>query len=60
MEGRRKGSSHTGRPRAAFSKAEIVRAFDDFQAGRLGTTSPQELPHRTAADTGLENGGDGR
>ncbi len=40
------------------TKAEIVQAFEDFQAGRLGTTSPQELPHRTAADTGLADGGD--
>jgi redox-sensitive bicupin YhaK (pirin superfamily) len=36
------------------TKAEIAQAFEDFQAGRLGTTSPQELPHRTVADTGLE------
>lgn len=34
------------------TRAEIVQAFEDFQAGRLGTTSPQELPHRTTADTG--------
>jgi redox-sensitive bicupin YhaK (pirin superfamily) len=38
------------------TKAEIVQAFEDFQAGRLGTATPQELPHRTAADTGLEGG----
>jgi redox-sensitive bicupin YhaK (pirin superfamily) len=40
------------------TKAEIVQAFEDFQAGRLGTMSPKELPHRTAADAGLDDGGD--
>lgn len=32
------------------TRAEILQAVEDFQAGRLGTIPPQFLPHRTVAD----------
>ena len=35
------------------TRAEIIEAIEDFQAGRLATVQPRHLPHRTAADTGL-------
>jgi len=39
------------------TKAEIVQAVEDFQAGRLGTVAPQSVPHRSAQDTALEQPG---
>ena len=35
------------------TRAEIIEAIEDFQAGRLATVQPRHLPHRTAADTAL-------
>ena len=35
------------------TRAEIIEAIEDFQAGRLATVQPSHLPHRTAADTEL-------
>jgi len=35
------------------TRAEIIQAVEDFQNGRLATVSPQQLAHRTAADTEL-------
>ncbi|MHB8452049.1 MAG: pirin family protein [Mycobacteriales bacterium] len=32
------------------TKAEIVQAVEDFQAGRMGEVPVQSLPHRTSAD----------
>ena len=39
------------------TKAEIVQAVEDFQNGRLGTTAPRPVPHRTASDAPLDRGG---
>jgi hypothetical protein len=35
------------------TKAEIVQALDDYQAGRLGTVPAKVLPHRHADDVEL-------
>jgi quercetin 2,3-dioxygenase len=35
------------------TRAEIIEAVEDFQAGRLATAQPRHLPHRTSADTTL-------
>jgi redox-sensitive bicupin YhaK (pirin superfamily) len=35
------------------SKDEIVQAFEDFQAGRMGTVPADRLPHRSSADQTL-------
>lgn len=35
------------------TKAEIVQAIEDFQAGRLGTIPAERMPHRTSADDTL-------
>jgi redox-sensitive bicupin YhaK (pirin superfamily) len=35
------------------TKAEIVQAIEDFQAGRLGTIPAEWMPHRTSADDTL-------
>ena len=32
------------------TRAEIVQAVQDFQAGRMGTLPAEERPHRTEAD----------
>jgi redox-sensitive bicupin YhaK (pirin superfamily) len=39
------------------TKAEILQAVEDFQKGRLGTTTPEPIPHRTATDAPLEGPG---
>ncbi|PRX98701.1 pirin family protein [Allonocardiopsis opalescens] len=36
------------------TRDEIVRAVEDFQAGRMGTVPAEPLPHRSAADEGAE------
>jgi redox-sensitive bicupin YhaK (pirin superfamily) len=35
------------------TRAEIIQAVEDFQAGRLATVQPSQLPHHTSADTAL-------
>ena len=35
------------------TKAEIIQAIEDFQAGRLGTIPPAHVPHHTTADEPL-------
>jgi redox-sensitive bicupin YhaK (pirin superfamily) len=35
------------------TRAEIVQAFEDYQAGRLGTVPAKVLPHRQAGDVEL-------
>jgi quercetin 2,3-dioxygenase len=35
------------------TRAEIIQAVEDFQAGRLVTAQPSQLPHHTSADTAL-------
>jgi quercetin 2,3-dioxygenase len=35
------------------TKAEIIQAVEDFQAGRMGTIPARQVPHRTAADEPL-------
>ncbi|POM26143.1 Quercetin 2,3-dioxygenase [Actinomadura rubteroloni] len=35
------------------TKDEIVQAFEDFQAGRMGQVPAAELPHRSATDQAL-------
>jgi len=35
------------------TKDEIVQAFEDFEAGRMGTIPAQSVPHRTSADDEL-------
>jgi hypothetical protein len=37
------------------TRAEIIQAVEDFQAGRLGTIPPKWMPHQTSADEGLSN-----
>ncbi len=32
------------------TKAEIIQAFEDYEAGRMGTVPPKRVPHRTSAD----------
>ena len=32
------------------TRAEIVQAVEDFNAGRMGTIPPTRVPHRTSAD----------
>ncbi len=36
------------------TREEIIQAFEDFQAGRMGTVPAERVPHRTAADEPLE------
>ncbi|MEQ4206627.1 pirin family protein [Actinopolymorpha sp. B9G3] len=36
------------------TKAEILQAFEDYQAGRLGVVEPDQVPHQTAADDALD------
>ncbi len=36
------------------TKQEIMQAFEDYQAGRLGQTEPDQVPHHTAADEKLD------
>jgi hypothetical protein len=38
------------------TKAEIVQALEDYQAGKLGTVPAQVLPHRHAGDVELPTG----
>jgi hypothetical protein len=35
------------------TREEIVQAFEDFQAGRLGQIPAEHLAHRTTADDPL-------
>ncbi|WP_306303278.1 pirin-like C-terminal cupin domain-containing protein [Actinomadura chibensis] len=35
------------------TRDEIVQAFEDFQAGRMGTVPAEQVPHRSAADESL-------
>lgn len=35
------------------TREEIVQAFEDFQAGRMGVVPAEKVPHRTAADDEL-------
>ncbi|MGI5205492.1 pirin family protein [Spirillospora sp. CA-108201] len=35
------------------TRDEIVQAFEDFQAGRMGTVPAEKVPHRSAADEPL-------
>ncbi|GAA1528135.1 pirin family protein [Actinomadura kijaniata] len=35
------------------TREEIIQAFEDFQAGRMGTVPAQQVPHRTSADTAV-------
>ncbi|WP_262403384.1 hypothetical protein [Actinomadura sp. CNU-125] len=32
------------------TRDEIVQAFEDFQAGRMGTIPAEKIPHRSEAD----------
>ena len=36
------------------TKAEILQAFEDYQAGRLGVVQPEQVPHHTSADDALD------
>jgi redox-sensitive bicupin YhaK (pirin superfamily) len=36
------------------TKAEINQAFEDFQAGRMGTVPATQMPHRSSADAKME------
>lgn len=36
------------------TREEIIEAFQDFQAGRMGTVPAERVPHRSSADEGLE------
>ncbi|WP_018654370.1 pirin family protein [Actinomadura flavalba] len=36
------------------TREEIVQAFEDFQAGRMGTVPAVEVPHRSSADAPLD------
>jgi quercetin 2,3-dioxygenase len=38
------------------TREEIIQAFEDYQAGRMGIIPPERLPHRTAADDRLPDG----
>ena len=38
------------------TRAELIQAFEDYQAGRMGIIPPERLPHRTAADDRLPDG----
>lgn len=42
------------------TKAEIVQALEDYQAGRLGTVPARVLPHRHSGDIELTDRGDQR
>ncbi|MFG2245997.1 pirin-like C-terminal cupin domain-containing protein [Spirillospora sp. NPDC048823] len=35
------------------TREEIVQAFEDFQAGRMGTIPAEKVPHRSDADESL-------
>lgn len=35
------------------SRDEIIQAFEDFQAGRMGTVPAEKIPHRSSADESL-------
>jgi quercetin 2,3-dioxygenase len=35
------------------TRQEIIQAFEDFQAGRLGQIPAEHLAHRTSADDQL-------
>ena len=35
------------------TREEIVQAFEDFQAGRMGTVPAEQVPHRSGADESL-------
>jgi quercetin 2,3-dioxygenase len=36
------------------TKAEILQAFEDYQAGRLGVVEPEQVPHQTTADDAMD------
>jgi redox-sensitive bicupin YhaK (pirin superfamily) len=36
------------------TREEIVQAFEDFQAGRMGTIPAEHVPHVSSADESLE------
>ncbi|MBA9002251.1 pirin family protein [Thermomonospora cellulosilytica] len=36
------------------TREEIVQAFEDFQAGRMGTIPAEHVPHRSTADENLD------
>ena len=35
------------------TREEIIQAFQDFQAGRMGTVPAERVPHRGSADERL-------
>ncbi len=35
------------------TRNEIVQAFEDFQAGRMGVVPAEKIPHRSARDETL-------
>jgi quercetin 2,3-dioxygenase len=37
------------------TKAEILQAFEDYQAGRLGVVEPEQVPHQTTADDAMDS-----
>jgi hypothetical protein len=36
------------------TREEIVQAFEDFQAGRMGTVPAERVPHRSQEDEALD------
>lgn len=37
------------------TRAEIIQAVDDYQAGRLATVQPRQLPHQSSADAPIDD-----
>jgi quercetin 2,3-dioxygenase len=37
------------------TKAEILQASEDYQAGRLGVVEPEQVPHQTTADDAMDS-----